>query len=101
MVAISNPKLTIYGCNLVHLRPDMLAMTRIVLKSCNYDFAVTGRILRKQIFDGCKHIWSLLREIASINGPFWFLRLQPYLVPFLIEIASIFGPYHNIYCNHI
>ena len=52
--AISNPKR-----NLVHLGSYMLAMSKIVLESRDYD-----------IFDDCKHIWSLLKQIASINGPF-------------------------------
>ena len=30
---------------------------------------ISGRISRKQIFDDCKHIWSLLKEIASIYSP--------------------------------
>ena len=38
MLAISNLKRTIYASQPLHLRPDMLAITRIALKSRNYDF---------------------------------------------------------------
>ena len=54
-----------YPCNFVHWGPDMLAMLKIVLESR----MISGRISRKQIFDDCKHIWSLLKEIASIYSP--------------------------------
>ena len=73
---------------------------------------IFGRTSRKQIFDDCRHIWSVLKEITSKNGPFsildckhiWSiskLRLHPYQVPLVIDIASIFGPCHGINCNHM
>ena len=38
---------TIYACNLVHREPDMLAMSKVVLESHNYDFWTN---LAKKIF---------------------------------------------------
>ena len=38
----------------------------------------------------CNHIWSLLE-----------LRLQSYQVPFVTNIAIMFGPHSNFVCNHI
>ena len=31
---------------------------------------ISGRFSRKQIFGDCKHIWSLLKQIANRNSPF-------------------------------
>ena len=50
----------------------MLAMSEIVLESRKYNFWTNPA--------KTKHIWSLLKEIASIYSPIQF------------EIASIFGP---------
>ena len=73
---------------------------------------ISGRITRKQIFNVCKHIWYLLKEIASIYSPLWnwdciHIRspllswLQAYLVPFVIKIATIFGPNCYFDCKYI
>ena len=38
MIAITNQKRIIYDCNPFQLGPDMIAISEIVLKSCDYDF---------------------------------------------------------------
>ena len=45
----------------------MISMSKIVLESRDYAFL---QLSPKQIFDDCMHIWSLLKEIASILNPF-------------------------------
>ena len=43
----------------------MLALSKMVLESRDFDFWTN---LLKGIFDYCKHIWYLLKKIASINS---------------------------------
>ena len=38
MIAITNQKRTIYDCNPFQLGPNMIAISEIVLESCDYDF---------------------------------------------------------------
>ena len=59
----------------------MLAMSEIVLESRKYNFWTNPA--------KTKHIWSLLKEIASIYSPIQF------------EIASISGPNPFFHCKHI
>ena len=47
MPAIENPEKPIYTFNLVHLRPDMLAMPKTVLESRYHDFST---MLMENIF---------------------------------------------------
>ena len=91
MPAISNPKRAIYACNLFQLGPNMLAnienlfsrdLSRIIVTCLQDDFRYCKHIWSP--WKKCKHIWSVLD-----------LRLQPYLVPFEIQIVSILGP-HSI-----
>ena len=47
----------------------------------------SGRISRKQIFDDCKHIWSLLKG------------LHPYQVLIFIMITYLFSHFRDHDCN--
>ena len=95
MLAISNPKRTIYACNLVGWGPNMLAMSKIVLKSCDYDFwtnhAKTNfgwlQAYLVPIERDCKHSNSLLQ------------RLESYLVPIIKIIATTCGPFRSGWCH--
>jgi len=100
MLAISNPKRTIYSCNLFQKGPNMLAIRK---SSQSHVTIISWWISRKQNFDNCKHIWSQSKDIASILGPLgyrhckhiWSLFwpwLQAYLVPVMKIIATICGP---------
>ena len=89
----------IYACNFFPRGPNMLAITKIVLEARDYDFLWTNHAKTNfqclqeylvPIEKDCKHIWSLSDS--------W---LQPYLFPFFIKIASLFGPFHENYCNHM
>ena len=64
------------------------------------------RISRKENFDDCKHIWSVLKEIASIYSPFynhdckhnespWLSWLEAYVIPYVAQISGISGPHHR------
>ena len=66
-------------------------MSEIVLESRDYDFwTYLLQEYLATIEKDCKHIWS----ISDI-------RLQTYLVPIGIMIASLFGPFCDRDCKHI
>ena len=90
-------------------KDKMLAIIKILFSrytSRNHSHVTLGRFPILQAYlvtfeKDCKHIWSVSD-----------LRLQPYLAPFFIEIASIFsplfieianilGPHFNHDCKHI
>ena len=55
---------------------------------------ISGRISRKQHFDDCKHIWSQMKEIASIYGPFRIWDCK--------HIKSLYlSPFCGQDCKHI
>ena len=69
-------KTDFHACNLFLKGSNMPAMSKIVPESRDYDFC---------------------NNLVKLN----LLRLQAYLVPFVIKIVSIFGPCRNNYCNHM
>ena len=77
---------------------NMLAIIKVLFSrdaSRNQSHVTLGRFPTLQAYlvpieRDCKHIWSVSD-----------LRLQAYLVPFVTKIASIFGPCHINYCNHM
>ena len=89
MIAISIPKQTIYDSNLYQLGPNMIAMSKIVLWSRDYDFwtnlvEMNCRLLQSYLVPfewDCNHIWSVSEQ-----------RLQSYLVLIVILFAIIYGP---------
>ena len=101
MLAIFYSKLTINACNLLCQGPNMLAIIEILFSQ---DSSSSHRLWDD--FRHCKHIYSLLIDIASIFSPFcdqdckhiWFLSflsLQTYLVTFIKNIATICGTSHT------
>ena len=118
MIATSISNRTIYYCNLFQSGLNMIAISKFVLKSRDYDFwtnlAKTNfRSLQSYLVQfgkiaiiygpirywHCKHIWPLGNEdCIHIRSSFW-LSLQSYLVLFVGKIAIIFGPNDNHYCN--
>ena len=90
MLASSNPKGTIFACNLFYLGPDMLAIIENLFwrdPFRNHSHVTLGRVSTLQAYlvpneRACKQIWSLSD-----------LSLQAYLVPFIIEVASILCPH--------
>ena len=98
MFAISVLKRTIYDCNAFQKGPNMIAIIEILFSrdsSRNHSHVIRGRISTLQSYlvlfeKDCNHIWSVSE-----------LRLQTYLVAFIIIIAIIFGPLCNEDCNHI
>ena len=67
----------------------MIAISKFVLKSRDYDFWTN--LVQKRF-------QSL--QIAIISGPNWE-RLQSYMVRLGIDIVIIFGPLFYEDCNHI
>ena len=109
--AISIPKWIIYGCNPFQKGPNMIAMSKFVLESHDYDFW-TNLVKTK--------FWSLQSYLILFERDCnhkWFvseLKLQLYLVHLKIiiafilmpvslvtRIAIIFGPHSDFVCNHI
>ena len=93
MLAISNPKRTVYACNLFQKGSNMRAIIKILFSRDsfrNHSHVNLGRFPTLQTYlvtieRDCKHIWSVSNLI-----------LQAYLVLFFIKIATILGPH----CNH-
>ena len=84
MIAMSVLNRTTYDCNLCQKGHNMIAIIENLFwrdSSRNHSHVTPGRFSTLQF---C---------------PFW-KRLQSYLVPFLVNIEIIFGPYHKNYCNH-
>ena len=98
MNAISIPNRAIYDCNINQLGPNMIAMTKIVLESREYDFwtnllKIKFRFLQSYLVlfgKDCNHIWSD-----------WDLTLQSYIVHFGTEIVIIFSHLRDQDCKHI
>ena len=78
---------TKYACNPSYDRDHICLQFRKFSKYLESDRLGSKRDLKKF-------------EIAGINGPHQ-IRLQAYLVPNVIKIAGIFGPYHDQSCRHI
>ena len=73
MITISVVKRTKYACNIFQKGPNMLAKSKIIAESCDYDFltnlAKTDCNDIGSHFDHhCNHIWSLLEKISIILG---------------------------------
>ena len=87
MLAISNPKRTINACNLFENGQNMLAISKIVLRSRDYDFWIII----------AKHIVRAKFEIASIFSLLWNLDcrsiLWPRLQEYSVSVIKI--------CNHM
>ena len=86
MLEISNPKWSIYGCNRFQNGPNILAMSKMVH---SHETIIFERISREQIFDDCKHVWSLLNEIASKLGSHFYFNCK--------HILSLFEPWLQAY----
>ena len=98
MLAISIVMGTKYACNRFHLGPNMLAIIKNLFwrdSSRSDSYVTLGQFSTLQAYlviieKDCKHKWSLSN---------W--RLQAYLVPIIIEVASILGPHCFHDCTHI
>ena len=120
MIAISIPKRTIYDCDPFQKGANMIAIIEILFSrdsSGNHNHVTRGRISTLQSYlvlfeKDCNHIWSVLElRLQSYLLLFekdcnhiWSvleLRLQSYQVPFVTNIAIMFGPHSNFVCNHM
>ena len=105
MIAITNQKRTIYDCNPFQLGPNMIAISEIVLESCDYDFwtnlaKTKFRLLQSYlvpIWKDCNLIWSALNWWLQSYLILIWSSMQSYLGLLVMKIAIIFGPHDENY----
>ena len=96
-MAMSIPSRTINDCSLQQKGPYMIAMSKFVLETRDYDFWTNLVKIKFRLSQS--YLVLFVRDCNYISD--WKWTLQSYLVPIMISIAILFDSFFDQDCNHI